>query len=87
MTLSNDSPYCLDDYLVIPEVSWHGRGQVVVSPEDVCQRRVDRLRGEGQGVPRLLQGVLNSQDLRVTQPGQLGHGTPKLVEQGVALLK
>ena len=58
-----------------------------MSPEDVCQRRVDRFCGEGQGVPGLLQGVLDCQDLGVTQSGQLGHGTPELVEQGVALLK
>ena len=54
--------------------------------QHVGQRGVDRLSGEGQRVSRLLQAVLHREDLRVSQPGQLIHRPPQLVQKCLAFL-
>ena len=52
------------DFEVMQVLMGGGRGVVLGRSYDVGERAQDRLCGEGKGVPGLLQGVLDRQDLK-----------------------
>lgn len=59
------------------------RGAWLLVGEDIGEAGKDRLRGEGERLRTLLDGVQHVQDLRVAETLQLAHGAAKDLGDGL----
>ena len=67
-------------------LTWNWRWHVIRPSKDICKAAEDRFRCKGQTIAAFLQRMLNGQDLRMSEPSELGNGFAIEIQKKLPIL-